>query len=262
MKKFKKAYQLVITPLIVTALIGILLAWLKTSKFPEWEIEIVFICILIGVVVRLILVTEENREISERVYYLLKSINVEDNFNELAIILGLKSMAKYQGDQIEVSREDVLIFWYESVSRVRSSLDVVTFAKPSETWELGWNKRAQGIQQERIAHDCKIERVFVLNNNDLESDYEVIFREQEEIGITVYWVREEILAANQLIKQYLNEIGTKDFAIVDRRWILRTFLEKRNRKISKADATKNREILRKATLVFDEAKKNSTRYTG
>ncbi|RCV64080.1 hypothetical protein C5S53_10760 [Methanophagales archaeon] len=77
---------------------------------------------------------------------------------------------------------------------------------------------------------------------------------QQKIGIDVRYLLKEKLLSNKVVNEYYRDIGTLDVATIDDSWVLRTHLDN-NRNIISASTTRDKEILRKVSFVFREAKK-------
>lgn len=202
--------------------------------------------------IRLDITAQRTNSLNNEIASLLKAIKLNDSFDEISLILMLKSIGRYREGKLEIQKDDVFTFWYESTAKVKNTLDILTFVKPDDTWNLGWNKIALGIEQERIINRCKINRIFVLDTNENINNYKKIFQDQKQIGVSIFWVRKNELLKNSKIKSYSKELKTIDIAIVDNNWLRRVFLNK-NRSIRNADFVKDNDLIQKATLLFQEA---------
>lgn len=247
--------------LIISSLLSVGIGTVSLIIYKNSNFYIIgLLSFLIINILRYSIIVERANHINSQVLSLLHSIDITDNFNEIIFTLGLKKLiSNYQEGKIEVEKKEVYNFWYESISKMKTSFEVLTYALPDETWKLGWNKVAIGIQQERIAHECKIDRVFILDAESELKEYLETFQEQKEIGVNVSWIKKSELMNNQLISNAISKIGTIDFAIIDKRWINRTYLNK-NRNIKKSDATMNKELLEDAKMIFRQAKKNAIEF--
>ena len=243
--------------LILSLLIGIGTWWITKNDFSY----LVGFCTFITLsYIKIHFLIERNNQFYHRLTQFVKAINLNDNFDEISLLLNLKKIASFKKDDIHVDKDFVHEFWYECVSKVQNRFEALTFAELNETWSMGWNKIALGIQQDRIANNCKIARIFVLGKSESIQVYQDIFSEQFNIGIEVKWVYKDDLTKKKLIRNYLKLLRTTDFAIVDNRWTTRVILTSR-RKIKKTIASKDRNILEKARKVFDEANHLANTYT-
>lgn len=202
--------------------------------------------------IRLQVLSEKNYHLYQRIISILNALNIKDKFSELSVMYNLNLLGSFSDEVIKVEKDEVLNFWYEGVSRVQQSNKALTYALPDETWSLGWNKIALGIQQERISTGCHFERIFILDKYEDLKVYEKSIKEQNEIGITTRKLYKEDLLKKKIIRNALKEIGTIDFSIKDNYWISRVYLNKK-RLITKSDASRNKELVKKAKLVFQEA---------
>jgi len=213
-----------------------------------------FCFFIITSIIRQQIIIEKNTDLILKLNSFVDSIKISDGFEEILLLYHIKKIGKIRENIIEVDKSEVFQFWYDGVSRVHSSCKILSYASPKETWNLGWQKIAIGIQQERIISGCKIERIFVIDSSENLEDYSNINFELENIGVIVKFVYKNWLSESKLIKQYFKEIGTYDFSISDNKWIRRNYLLK-NRSISKADAVNKKELVSKAKMLFHEAQK-------
>lgn len=195
---------------------------------------------------------EKTNNFYNQLIQIFKSVELNDNFSELSLFLQLKKIGKFKNADIHVNKDKIHSFWYEYVSRVQNRLEALTYVDPKDSWELGWNKVAIGVQQDRIAHKCKITRIFIIDKKEDLVMYKSVFYEQHQIGIEVKWVLKETLLSNKFIRTYAKEIQTLDFGIVDNSWVVRVLLTS-HRKLDKTIASKNKKILDKSRKIFDEA---------
>lgn len=240
--------------LILSLIIG-LVTWCITKN--DFSYIVGFCSFITLLYIKIHLSLERNNNLYNRLIHLLENIKLEDNFIELSFFLNLKRIANFKNADIHVEKDKIHEFWYEYVSRVQNRFEVLTYAKPDETWNLGWNRIALGVQQDRIAHKCKIVRIFVLDNQENIEDYKTILSQQREIGIEIRWLKKEALLSKSVTKKYIKNLKTLDFGIIDNNWTVRTMLSSR-RKMEKTIATKNNSLLENARKVFDEAYQLST----
>jgi hypothetical protein len=182
----------------------------------------------------------------------LQAIEPVDEFSELALIYGLKGFENSQRNTISVQKDDILTFWKNCMSRTQHNWQVISYSRHDETWALGWMKYGNAIQKERLLSGCNITRVFVVDSLEEKKEFELTMKEQSKINIDISWVLKEKLLENKIAREAFEFIKSLDVAVIDNTWVYMTYCDA-NRRLTSASATKDKEILKRAKVIVDEA---------
>ncbi len=209
--------------------------------------------------IRLKLSTEKILEQHNLINSLINLLKPHDKVSELALLYGLRNLSKLTPESVLVSKDDTWDFWKDCVGRAENKFSIISYTSPDETWNLkGWKEFSLAVQEERIKNDCKIERIFCIDSESEKEMLKDVMLSQQKIGIEVGYVLKEKLLSNKVVNEYCRDIGTLDVAIIDDFWVMKAHLDN-NRNFIGASATRDKEILRKVSFVFREAKKIAKR---
>ena len=189
----------------------------------------------------------------EVVISMKNALEPNDKFGEIALVYGLRYYGKLAKSFVSVDKDHIWDFWRDCMIRAYNKWDVLTYTTSEETWNSGWSKKTLSIQSERIVDGCVIERIFLVESQEERNKLQEIINQKKEIGIKVSWLLKDDLLANKAARNYYNNIGSLDFAIIDNTWIYMTRLDSQRQMIG-ACATKDPEIVEKAKLLLIEAK--------
>lgn len=209
--------------------------------------------------IRLRLTTEKVLELHNFINSSINILKPRDKVSELALLYGLRNFSKFKQESIWVPKEYTWDFWKDCIGRVENKFSIISYTALDETWNLkGWREFAIAVQEERIKNGCKFNRVFCI---DSESEKEMVRDEmltQQKIGIDVGYVLKRDLLSNKLLNEYQQDIKTLDVAVIDDSWVMRGHLDK-DRNFIGASATRDNEILKKASFLVREAQKIAKR---
>ncbi len=183
----------------------------------------------------------------------LSALAPADKFSEVVLLTALRSYASFRESTLVVDKEHIYELWKDCVSRARTSFSAVSHTNPRDTWLLTWgHEAALAIQRERIESGCRIERVFIVHNQDELAGLQSTFKEQKEIGIDVYWLLESDLATFERLKALQDQLETCDIGLVDNHWVYRTHLH--DREPTRGSAVRARGVTEAAAAFLVELK--------
>lgn len=191
----------------------------------------------------------------ERTAAVIKGLVNNDSFSQVRLLYGICAKSRVEPHCVRVPREDVLRFWRDCISRAEAHWFVTTYTRADETWDLGWGKESSfGVQIERLAAQCKITRVFVVDSEDERRALHETMCRQSKLGVDVRWILKDTLAKNHMVRDAWKQLETAEVAVVDGKWIYRTFFDPK-RRMTGASASDDGELLKKASFVVNEAYK-------
>lgn len=209
--------------------------------------------------IRLRISIEEVLELYGFVNQLINALKPHDKVSELALIYGLRSLSKLTDGSIWVPKDDIWIFWKDCIGRAENKISIISYGSLEDTWNLrGWRESALAVQAERIKNGCKIERIFCIESEFEKETLKGEMLSQQNIGIEVGYVIKEELLSNSVLKGSNLYIGTLDLMIIDDSWVTRGHLDN-NRNFLGASASRDKDILSKASFLFREARKIAKR---
>ncbi len=174
-------------------------------------------------------------------------------FSEIRLLYGLCATSHADHHLVSVPRDKILRFWRDCIGRAEAHWFVTTYTLADETWSLGWGQESSfAIQSERLASQCKITRVFVVDSDDERDDLFEIMQRQSRIDVDVKWILKEDLVGNKMVREALKELGTMEVAVIDGKWIYRTYLDPK-RRMKGASASDDPELIKKAIFLVNEA---------
>lgn len=174
-------------------------------------------------------------------------------FSEIRLLYGLHTNSHANQNLVSVPRDKILRFWRDCIGRTEAHWFVTTYTLAEETWSLGWGQESSfAIQSERLASQCKITRVFVVDSNDERDDLFEIMQRQSKIGVDVKWILKQDLFANKMVREALKDLETIEVAAIDGKWIYRTYLDSK-RRMKGASASDDPELIKKAIFLVNEA---------
>jgi hypothetical protein len=183
----------------------------------------------------------------------IKGMISDGAFSEIRLLYGLRTTSHADKHLVSVPRDKVLRFWHDCIGRAEAHWFVTTYTLADETWGLGWGQEISfAIQNERLASQCKITRVFVVDSNDERDALLEIMQRQSKIGVDVKWILKKDLIENNMVREALKELETIEVAVIDGKWIYRTYID-RKRRMKGASASDDPELLKKAIFLVNEA---------
>lgn len=244
-------YKHIIFHFIIALIVGCLSFYFRESfKEASTSVMLGLVTFFAITALRIHFISEKTLELYEKLEVFQGTLKSQDTFSEIALVYTFKKLQKLTKNIISVDKSNVLEFWSTCVSKAKDSWTAVSFVRPEESWDLGWEKRATALQVERLASGCKIERIFVLQKRTDLSNYEHILAEQANNGIKVYWVLLDKLLKKSLLKDAIDSLKTWDFALMDKKLVYRTQLKRR--KIESADLSKDYSLVKSADFIIQE----------
>lgn len=177
-----------------------------------------------------------------------------DRFAELKLVYGLRSYSTVLSrNEIKGTADQVFDLWADSL-REASTFWAFNYVNPDEVWATkGWAFNvAHALQVARVRLGCVIKRVFIIDSIDEHDTLEELMSRQSDSGIEVKWVLKAELAKEPLIGQYVRDVGTWDFVVIDSELLFRVQLDEL-RRIKGCSLLRDRELCRKASYAFNEA---------
>jgi hypothetical protein len=200
--------------------------------------------------VRVRLMVENAKKISSDIRNIFNLVYSKNPITELAILFGYKGLLRLSEDQFYVPREESWEFWRQCLLRTEIQWSVISYSLPEEGWTLAWNDFGLALQKEKIASNCRIERIFLIEDKKEVGKLKKVMDQQSEIGIDVRYIsRAEI--NNDRINELSRRLKTLDFAIVDGAWLFLSELDE-NRRVNSVGATNNPEKVSIAKDLFKE----------
>ena len=177
-----------------------------------------------------------------------------DRFAELKLIYGLRGYnARVAQNEVRGDRSQVFDLWVESLREATSFL-AFNYVSPDEVWGTkGFAfDLAHAMQISRLRLGCIIKRVFVIDGLDEYKLVKDLMILQRDSGIEVKWILKSDILHNSLISQYIKELGTWDFVVIDTDWLFCVEIDDA-RKMTGCSLKRSRDLHQKGLHVFREA---------
>ena len=192
------------------------------------------------------------REQTSRTEAYFSAIVTNDKFNEMQLLYNIRKSYTLTDDSIIVDKNHILELWRDAISRVDSSWIAIQYARPDQTWGLGWGSSiGLNIQEERIKSGCTIKRIFVIDNEDEKHIWVETVKLQKMIGVKVGWVSKSRLMANTTLFEKFSNLKTMDIALADSRWAFLIYLDY-NRNCIEACLTRKNDVIKEVNFVVNE----------
>jgi hypothetical protein len=191
---------------------------------------------------------------SSQMNMLFKVFKDDDHFSEIVLLYSFRMYSKLISDnKILVGRDHALKFWRDCLggSKQWYALD---YTPNKDSRESYWgNAMSEGIQLERIKTGSVIRRVFVIDT-DIQLEFlRGVMKNQKDNNIEVRWVYKCDLLRNSDVANYIADLHTLDFAIVDNSWVYKGSGDLSNGPNAYVAAVKDNDMLYKAKRIFNEA---------
>jgi hypothetical protein len=156
-------------------------------------------------------------------------------------------------NEIRAGRDQVFDLWTESLREATTFL-AFNYVSADEVWGTkGWAfKVAHAAQLARLHLGCTIKRVFVIDNPTEYAKIKDLMHVQETAGIEVKWIMKSEISNKRILEQYMREVGTWDFVVIDQDLLFRVDIDD-NKQMTGCSLVRNRDLHEKALHVFREA---------
>jgi hypothetical protein len=240
---------------VIDFFIAIIIGWLTTYKLSGDVAFVVGILVFIAVqLVRLHLGTSALDKKTETMLSYISAIDQSDLFAELRLLYNFRHVGTLSEHAIQVDPHNILTLWRDTVTRINSTWVAIQYAKPGDTWDLGWGKSSgHFVQEERIKSGCKIERIILFDDPEDRTAWEKVKAIQDSIGVHVLFSDRKELLGNQTVANRIHVLKTLDVAVADSRWVFLIYLDK-SRKALGARLTNDDKILEAARFLINEAR--------
>lgn len=180
-------------------------------------------------------------------------IQHDDPYERLGLVYSLQSIAEFRSERmITVDREHVLKLWRDCVA-ASTHWFTTSYIRPEAAWDTGWaDTVAQAITRERMATGGKIDRIFIVDEQDEYERLRPLIQVQEDIGVQVRWIMKDELLQNKVVARYVEDLGTLDITVANDSWVFRIYLDA-NRDYTHMTGVRDAQVLERAKFILNQA---------
>ena len=160
----------------------------------------------------------------------------------------------------EMSEIDILLFWQQAIINTDNSWFCTNYVDDQEHWKKGFTK--SGIELQRLSiklFRTKVRRIFIYDDvsKALLADRKEIMKTQLSYGIEVKWLTCDMFLKYAPFSQFMDLIGTFDFAIINDKYLLE-FFQKTDKTFTRLQCTSEEKLVQEIIMLYswlwDESK--------